>query len=320
MTNGARRRAFVVGAYVPNGGTIMAYHLGRILERDFGFHAIAVATDKDQPEAGTCVYDLAMPSTSQDEMVRQAADDDVIIVNPSFSDQFFGWRSRGFKISYVQSFNTFPVLDLKLDHFVACSDFVAGYLRTVYGINPRVIPPFINLDRLPPALPWRERPEAIVLPSHKGTPALWNMSFHRLLELVTRRAPRIKFAKPIGGDLVPQHELLARIAGARYLLMLSATEGFGLIPLEAMALGTVVIGYDGYGGRHYMRPGENCAVAPYPEIERVSELLIEAVDNPEISAAMALKGQETAARFSYEAFRNAWIEEFNRVLPASDRG
>lgn len=320
MTDGARRRAFVLGAYVPNGGTIMAYHLGRILERDLGFQAIAVATAKDRPDAGTCVYDLPMPLVSQDEMVRQAADDDVIIVNPSFSDQFFGWKSRGFKISYVQGFNTFPVLDLKLDHFVASSDFVAGYLRTVYGMNPRVIPPFINLDKLPPAPPWWERPGAVVLPSHKGTPELWNLSYLRLRDLVTRRAPRIMFAKPIGGDLVPQHELWTRIAGVRYLLMLSATEGFGLIPLEAMALGTVVIGYDGYGGRHYMRPGENCAVAPYPEIERVSELLIEAVNNPEISAAMALRGQETAARFSYEAFRNAWIEEFNRVLPASDRG
>jgi hypothetical protein len=66
-----------------------------------------------------------------------------------------------------------------------------------------------------------------------------------------------------------------------------------------------------------MRPGENCAVAPYPQIERVSELLIDAVSKPEISAAMALRGQETAARFSYEAFRSAWIEEFDKVLPAS---
>lgn len=298
----------------------MAYHLGRILERDFGFHAIAVATAEDRADAGINVYDLRMPLVSQEEMLRQATRKDVIIVNPSFSDQLFGWRTPAFKISYVQHFNTFTVLDLKLDHFVACSGFVAEYLRTVYGITPRVIPPFINLDKLPHAPPWRERPEAVVLPFRKGTPAVWNLSYRRLHELVTRRAPQITLAEPIGGALVPQHELLTRIAGVRYLLVLSAAEGFGLVPLESMALGTVVIGYDGFGGRHYMRPGENCAVAPYPEIERVSELLIEAVNNPEICAAMALRGLETAARFSYEAFRNAWIEEFNKVLPPSDRG
>ena len=300
----------------------MAYHLGRILEYDFGFRAIAVATGNERADAGVHVYDLQMPLVSQEEMVRQATDDDVIIVNPSFSDQLFGWRSRGFKISYVQAFNTFALLDLNLDHFVAVSDFVAGYLRAVYGINPRVIPPFINLDKLPPAPPWGQRPETVVLPFRKGMRAVWDLSYLRLHDLVTRRAPQITLAEPIAGALLPQHELLTRIASVRYLLTLSAAEGFGLVPLEAMALGTVVLGYDGFGGRHYMRPDENCAVAPYPEIERVSELLIDAVNRPETSAAMARKGQETAARFSYEAFRKAWIKEFSEILsvPFSNSG
>jgi glycosyltransferase involved in cell wall biosynthesis len=292
----------------------MAYHLGRILEADFGFRAIAVAAGNERADAGIYVYDLQMPLISQEELVRQATDDDVVIVNPSFSDQLIGWRTRGFKISYVQHFNTFPVLDLKLDHFVAVSDFVAGYLRAVYEINPRVIPPFINLDKLPPAPPWWERPQAVVLPYRKGMPAIWNLSYVRLHQLVTKQAPQIVLANPIGGPLMPQQELLTKIAGVRYLLMLSAAEGFGLVPLEAMALGTVVIGYDGYGGRHYMRPEENCAVAAYPKIERVSELLINAVSHPETSAAMAVKGRETAARFSYAAFRKAWITEFSEVL------
>jgi glycosyltransferase involved in cell wall biosynthesis len=295
----------------------MAYHLGRILERDFGFHAIAVATPEDRADAGIHVYDLRMPSVSREEMLGQATGEDVVIVNPSFSDQLFGWRTPAFKISYVQGFTTFPLLDLKLDHFVASSDFIAGYLHALYGLEPRVIPPFINLDTLPPARPWRERPEALVLPHRKGVPGVWNLSYRRLHDLVTQRAPHIELAEPIGGALVPQRELLTKLAGVRYFLTLSAAEGFGLVPLEAMALGALVVGYDGFGGRHYMRPGENCAVAPYPEIERVSELLIEAVGNPGNSAAMALRGQETAARFSYEAFRSAWIEEFDKVLPAS---
>jgi hypothetical protein len=317
MTTRAVRCAFVVGAYLPYGGAVMAYHLGRILEYDFGFHAIAVATGNETAGAGIHAYDLQMPLISQEEMRRQATDDDVVIVNPSFSDQLFGWRSRGFKISYVQSCFTFTLLDLKLDHFVASSEFVAGYLRAVYGISPRVIPPFINLDNLPLVRPWWERPEAVVLPYRKGMPAVWNLSYLRLHELVTSRAPQIILAKPIGGALMPQRELLTKIADVRYMLTLSAAEGFGLVPLEAMALGTIVIGYDGFGGRQYMRPDQNCAVAPYPEIERVSELLIEAVSRPETSAAMALKGQETAARFSYEAFRKAWIKEFSEVLSVS---
>ena len=293
----------------------MAYELGRILERDFGFRAIAVATANDDAGVGTHVYDLPMPIVSQAEMLGQATRDDVVIVNPSFSDKLFGWRTPAFKICYVQAFHTYPLLDLKLDHFVAVSDFIADYLRALYGLSTRVIPPFINLDRLPPPLPWRERPEGVVLAYCKGMPGVWRLSYQRLREAVAQRAPEIKLAEPIPGALVPQREFLSKLAAVRYFLTLSAAEGFGLVPLEAMALGTVVIGYDGYGGRQYMRAGENCAVAPYPDIDRVIELLIEVVRSPEISLAMSLKGQKTAAKFGYEAFRSAWVEEFRRVLP-----
>jgi len=45
------------------------------------------------------------------------------------------------------------------------------------------------------------------------------------------------------------------------LYPLSVAEGFGLVPLEAMAMGSVVVGFDGYGGREHLTPGANCAVA-----------------------------------------------------------
>jgi len=87
------------------------------------------------------------------------------------------------------------------------------------------------------------------------------------------------------------------------------------VPLEAMAMGTMVVGYDGFGGRHYMRAGENCDVAPYPDIERVAEMLINAIRTPGRSEEIAARGVKTAAQYSRESFRRAWIEEFRRVLP-----
>jgi len=83
-----------------------------------------------------------------------------------------------------------------------------------------------------------------------------------------------------------------------------------------MATGCTVVGYDGYGGRDYMRPGENCLAAPYPEIDRVAAELIAAVNDPARSADIARRGHETAQRYTYAAFRSAWIEEFARILQA----
>ncbi len=63
--------------------------------------------------------------------------------------------------------------------------------------------------------------------------------------------PVIKFEDPLFNESVKtQSEMLALIARARYILMLTEMEGFGLIPLEAMVLGTIPVGSDEYGGRH----------------------------------------------------------------------
>jgi len=307
-------RVFVIGAYLPNGGTLMAYHLGRILERDFGIAALAVTLGDEHPDMGIHEYDLRMPRISVEEMEREVGARDILIVNPSFSPRQFGWRLPGFKLSYVQDFKTFTLLDRKFDHYVAVSDFVAAFLRTVYALDVAVIPPFVNLEAMPPVPAWSERPAALVLPYLKGMPEVWELSFARVRELLAQRAPRIALAEPLAASGIAQRELFARIGAVRYLLMLSAAEGFGLVPLEAMALGTMVIGYDGFGGRHYMRDGDNCRVAPYPQIEQVVDRLIDAVADPARSDAIAQRGPATAQQYSQAIFRQRWIEEFRRAL------
>jgi hypothetical protein len=308
------RHAYVVGAHLPNGGTHMAWHLGRILGRDFGIAAVAVRVGDETPDHGIHAYDLRMPQVSIAEMERAIGADDILVVNPSFSHYQFGMRLPGFKLSYVQGFNTFALLDLKFDHYVAASGFVAEFLRSTYALDARVIPPFIETGRLPPVPDWAQRPALSVLPYRKGLPEIWNTSFARLRDLVAARAPQITFAEPLAGTGIRHAELLARLGASRYLLSLSAAEGFGLVPLEAMAMGALVLGYDGFGGRQYMRPNENCLVAPYPQIERVAEMLIDAVSNPERSARIARNGQETAAGYGYGRFRESWSEELRRVL------
>jgi glycosyltransferase involved in cell wall biosynthesis len=308
------RHAYVVGAYLPNGGTHMAYHLGRIIERDFGIKAIAAQVAGETPEHGIHDYDLRMPQVSLAQMEQEIRSDDILVVNPSFSPHQFGWRLPGFKLSYVQDFKTFTLLDRGFDHYVAVSDFVRTFLHTVYALDVRVIPPFIDLEHMPVARDWLQRPPRLVLPYRKGIPEVWELSWQRLRQIVERRAPQVQFAEPLAASGIAQRELFARIADVRYFLTLSAAEGFGLVPLEAMALGAMVIGYDGYGGRQYMRAGDNSEIAPYPQIERVAELLIAAVENPTRSAQIADQGRETAMGYSYSAFRQAWIEELRHAL------
>lgn len=308
------QRVFVIGAYLPNGGTRMAYHVGRILERDFGITAIAVQIVDETPDHGIHDYDLAMPQVTLAQMEQDIRAEDILIVNPSFSSHQFGWRLPGLKLCYVQGFNTYALLDRGFDHYVAVSGFVRDFLHSVYALETSVIAPFIELERMPEAPAWEQRPARLVLPYRKGIAEVWEQSFARLREIVAARAPQIEFDEPLAGTDIAQPELFARIGAARYFLTLSAAEGFGLVPLEAMALGCTVVGYDGFGGRQYMRPNENCLTAAYPQIERVADMLIAAVNDPAHSVQIAQCGRETARSYTYAAFRNAWIEELSTAL------
>jgi hypothetical protein len=49
-------------------------------------------------------------------------------------------------------------------------------------------------------------------------------------------------------------------------------------------------------------------------VVRVAENLIAVVRDPVCGAGIAGRGNETALRYSYEAFRSAWIAELRRAL------
>jgi glycosyltransferase involved in cell wall biosynthesis len=153
-----------------------------------------------------------------------------------------------------------------------------------------------------------------VLPYRKGIPEVWELSFARLRTIVAARAPHIAFDDPLPSSGIAHRTLMSHLGERRFVLTLSAAEGFGLVPLEAMAMGATVIGYDGFSGRQYMRSGENCFVAPYPEIERVADMLVEAVASPTRSETVAQHGRETAQHYSYARFRRAWIDTLSRML------
>jgi hypothetical protein len=63
-----------------------------------------------------------------------------------------------------------------------------------------------------------------------------------------------------------------------------------------------------------MRPGENCLVAPYPDIERIAESLITAIADPARGEAIARQARATASAYTYSAFRAAWIAELAQAL------
>jgi hypothetical protein len=303
------RRVFIFEPYIPNGGTFMAYHLGKILHEDFGFFGFAVGDGT--AENGIFDYDPVFPCISAEEMEKVITNDDILIANPSFSAFGFGTKLRGLKVMYIQGFNTFSLLDCRFDYYVSVSKFVRNFIANTYGIDTGVVPPFISVDNFPVGPSWQDRPPASILVSLKGQPP---HLFARLRELLALEMPHV--ALDVLDGKVPQHELLTRIGQYRYFLTMAAAEGFGLMPLEAMGMGTTVLGFDGFGGRDYLRSGINCAVVAYPDIEGMADQIKTVLSNPSYGEILAKAGQTTAGSvvYTYEYFRAAWREQFSLAL------
>ena len=315
----ASRTVFVVNAYVPNGGTLMAYHMAVILHRDFGYE-VCVLTDHQGPDHGIFLYDPVFETKPLADIDKLITARDILICNPSFSAYNFGLRFDCLKIMYVQGFTTYSLIDRFFDHYVSVSGFVRDFLQTTYGLSTRVIPPFVALGDQPPPPDWRHRPEGSLVLNLKISNDLQTLLLDRIRQRMALIAPDIvsridwELALQMSADRVSHRGMLKRLGEARYLLTLAVGEGFGLVPLEAMGLGTTVLGFDGFGGRDYMRPNENCAVRAYPDIDGVADDLVWVFSDAEYAKSLAKKGQETAARYTYERFRQAWIEEFRQAL------
>lgn len=307
-------RVFVVGAYYPSGGTYMAYHLARMLHVDFGWDVTSVTIAGERREDSVQQYDIVFPETSVEAMEEAITDRDILIANPSFSFRWFGPRLPGRKLMYIQHFNTFRLLDRYFDHYVCVSDVVSRLVSAVYGLSAPVIPPFIELERCPDAPAWRDRPPGSVVIHLKGDAVLQEWLLGRLRRLVACMAPEIRLDELLYERPLSHPALLERLGQYQYLVSLCADEGFGLIPLEAMAMGTTVVGFDGFGGRDYMRPGINCLTTSYPDIENVARCLVTAVRDRTFAERLAQAGRVTAQRYSYARFREAWHDQFRSLL------
>lgn len=309
---------FIFGGYVPNGGTYMAYSIGRIIQQVFGRTPVVVDVDLESPGESPFEYPEIYPIISISEMIENAGSEDIIVVNPSFSEHFIGKRSRGIKICYVQHFTGYRILDCFHDLYVSVSPFVAEYIDWVYRIKSSVIPAYIHVPPVGDIIPWSDRPADSVFVYHKtGAPAQDTLLDEFLRQMRDLR-PDLDPATS-AKHRIPYDELQRMLRRHRYFVALSPTEGFGLVPLEAMAAGATVVGLDGFGGREYMRPSENCLASSYPDVDAVPGFLAQVLEDIDLARTLAENGRRTALGYGFDVFRQRWTAAISTLLGETPR-
>jgi glycogen synthase len=92
-------------------------------------------------------------------------------------------------------------------------------------------------------------------------------------------------------------------------------EPWGLVPLEAMAVGRPVVATDAGGGpAEYLRDGENCLQYPPGDAPRLAQAIRQLADDPGLRARLVRGGALTAARFTERAFHDALAQELEQTI------
>jgi glycosyltransferase involved in cell wall biosynthesis len=121
-------------------------------------------------------------------------------------------------------------------------------------------------------------------------------------------APRVRFER------VPRTEVAGVYAAADALLFcVEWPEPFGLVPLEAMAVGTPVIATGTGGSAEYLRDGENCLLVEAAAPEALAGAVDRLAGDTELRRRLRAGGFETAAAHDERRFDEAIAAALERV-------
>lgn len=96
-------------------------------------------------------------------------------------------------------------------------------------------------------------------------------------------------------------------------------EPWGLVPLEAMALGTPVVATGRGGSRDYLEPGVNCLLFEAGSASSLAAAISELRGSPELLGRLREGGRLAAARHSEQAFNDRAVDDIVAVAGARTR-
>lgn len=312
LTINSDPKVFVVGAHLPAGGGNMAYHLGCIIHRFWGYMPINVMVNAEDKQHAVWDYPVHFNSIPLDQLIQTATKDDILIANPSFSNYLLGPQFPGKKLMYVQGCNTFTVLDGFFDKYVAVSPFVQKYMSDIYNLQMPVIPAFIHSEDFEPTSPpWQGRPQRSVVTMLKYDGKRLLGHFERL---VKKAYPELQYSMKVIPSGTAHQDVLKEMSRNRYFLWLSQIEGFGIPPLEAMMCGCSVVGFHAGGGLSYFKHTHNASVFAYPNIADVIDAFHMLLTEPQTAARLAKNAEIAGTPFTYDRFLNNWLAELTPFI------
>jgi glycosyltransferase involved in cell wall biosynthesis len=146
--------------------------------------------------------------------------------------------------------------------------------------------------------------DALALLPASATLAIYGRGDDDYERALVARAAELGLDGRVSFHRLPREELPAAYAGGDVTLFpVRWAEPFGLVPLEAMAVGRPVIASGRGGSGEILSDGENCLIAdPDDGPEALAARIRELAEDPDLRARLRAGGQRTVARIVDERF------------------
>jgi glycosyltransferase involved in cell wall biosynthesis len=214
-----------------------------------------------------------------------------------------------------------------VDHFICISEYIRKRIKSAYGRDSAVVYPPVDTDFFQPGKNSREYYLAASrMVPYKMMPlivsAFSKMPDRRLV--VIGDGPELERVRQCAGGNIEilgyqDNFVLKEYLQTAKALVFAAEEDFGIIPVEAQACGTPVIGY-GIGGLLETVNGlDESSPTGVLFFEQSIQAIKQAVDKFEQNADRILPGncRANALNFSEENFRNNFKNYINEILRAA---
>jgi glycosyltransferase involved in cell wall biosynthesis len=95
----------------------------------------------------------------------------------------------------------------------------------------------------------------------------------------------------------------------------SNKEPFGIVVIEAMALGKPIVAGNAGGPREIVTDGVNGLLTPYGDADALAEALLHYLDDPEFARKVGAAARERAHEFSTECYAQNFIKAIRDLVP-----
>lgn len=113
---------------------------------------------------------------------------------------------------------------------------------------------------------------------------------------------------------ISNQAVLAKMGQARFFVMPSVNEGFGIVYLEAMACGCVVIGTEGEGIADLIVSGKNGFLVPPDNPYAIARTVEWCLTHPREAETVAERGHQAALELTWEKNAERYINLFEELV------